>query len=72
VGWVTKDQLERAQLIPVLDYIRSYELSDYKCVGRGYRLRTDDAFAVDENGWYCHKRCIGSKTALDYLVEIKG
>ena len=72
MGWVTKDQLERAQLIPVLDYIRSYELSDYKCVGRGYRLRTDDAFAVDENGWYCHKRCIGSKTALDYLVEIKG
>ena len=72
MGWVTNDQLERARLMPVLDYILSYESGDYKRVGRGYRLRADDALAVDDNGWYCHKRCKGSRTALDYLVEIKG
>ena len=67
MGWVTNEQLERARLIPVLDYVLSYESGDYKRVGRGYRLRTDDALAVDENSWYCHKRCMGSRTALDYL-----
>jgi len=72
VGWVTKDQLERARQIPVLDYILTYERGEYKRVGSGYRLRSDDALAVDEKGWYCHKRSIGNKTALDYLFEIKG
>jgi len=72
VGWVTKDQLERARQIPVLDYILTHERGEYKRVGSGYRLRNDDALAVDEKGWYCHKRSTGSKTALDYLVEIKG
>jgi len=72
VGFVTKDQLERARQIEALDYILVNESSAYKSVGRGYRLRTDDAFAVGDDGWYCHKRKIGSRTALDYLVEIKG
>jgi len=73
VGFVvTKDQLERARQIPVLDYVLLHEASQFKQVGRSYRLRTDDAFAVSESGWYCHKRGIGSRTALDYLVEIKG
>ena len=72
MGWVTKDQLERARQIHVLDYILAYEAGDYKRVGNGYRLKTDDAVAVDENGWYCHKKGKGSRTALDYLVGIKG
>lgn len=72
-GYVSKDQLKRArEHMTALDYILCYEAADYKRVGRGYRFRSDDALAVDENGWYCHKRCMGSRTALDYLVEIKG
>jgi len=72
VAWVTDEQLKRARLLPALDYILRYEADNYKQVGNGYRLRADNALAVDKNGWYCHKRHIGSKTALDYLVEIKG
>ena len=72
MGRVTGEQLERARLIPILEYILDYESDAYKRVGNGYRLKSDSAFAVDENGWYCHKRSIGSRTALDYLVEIKG
>lgn len=72
MGWVTDDQIKRARKLPVLTYILRHESNEYKRVGRGYRLKSDDAFAVDEKGWYCHKRCIGGKTALDYLVEIRG
>lgn len=68
---VNKDQLERARLIPVLDYVLHNEAGQFKQVGRGYRLRADDALAVSDAGFYCHKRKTGSKTALDYLVEIK-
>jgi len=72
LGWVTDDQLIRARKMPAIEYVRKYEKSEYKLVGKGYRLRKDDAFAVDDNGWYCHKKCIGGWSALDYLVEIKG
>jgi len=72
MGWVAKEQIERARQIPVLDYILTHEQGEYKRVGKGYRLRADDALAVDEKGWYCHKRSVGGYTALDYLVEMKG
>lgn len=72
MGFVTKDQLERARQMPVLEYVLLNEANQFKQVGRSYRLRADDAFAVSDDGWYCHKRQTGSHTALDYLVEIKG
>jgi hypothetical protein len=72
MGFVTKDQLERARRIPVLDYVLLHEQGQFKRVGNSYRLRSDDSLVVGKEGWYCHKRTRGSRTALDYLVEIKG
>ena len=72
MGWVTDGQLERARGIPALDYVLRHEPDEYRRVGKGYRLKKDGALAVDEKGWYCHKKCTGSRTALDYLVEIRG
>jgi len=72
LGFVTKDQIERARQTPVLEYVKQFDSGQFKQVGSCYRLRVDDALAVNEDGWYCHKRQIGSRTALDYLVEIKG
>jgi hypothetical protein len=71
-AFVTKDQLERARQYSALEYVLRYEADQFNRVGRGYRLKDDDAFAVGEKGWYCHKNKIGSRTALDYLVKIKG
>ena len=72
MGYVTKGQIDRARETHVLEYVLSYEKSDYKRVGNGYRHKDDDALAVSERGWYCHKREIGNVTALDYLVKIRG
>ena len=72
MGFVTKDQIERARLYPVLKYIKQYESDQFKRVGQGYRLKADDAFAVSDDGWYDHKKQIGSWSALDYLVDVKG
>ena len=72
MGFVTKEQIEHAREVPVLEYVLSYEPGAFKRVGQSYRLRSDDAFALSEKGWYCHRNNIGGKTALDYLVKIKG
>ena len=62
----------QARNIPALDYILANEPSVYKRVGHGFRHKDDDALALSDKGWYHHKRQIGGRTALDYLVEIKG
>ena len=56
MGFVTKEQIERARQIPVLDYVMRYEADQFKSVGNGLRLRSDNALAVSNDGWYCHKR----------------
>ena len=47
MGGVTKEQLERARQLPVLDYILLNESGDYKRIGNGCRLKADNSLAVD-------------------------
>jgi len=72
MGWVTEEQLEQARQIPVLEYVRMYELDNLKRVGKEYRLRDHKSLAVGENGWYWHSRNIGSWSALDFLTDVRG
>jgi hypothetical protein len=72
LAYVSKDQLERARQIPVLDYVLQYESGNIRRVGGEYRLRDHESLAVGEKGWYWHSREIGGKTALDFLIEVRG
>ena len=69
---VSRDQLERARQIAVLDYVLRYERDNLKRVGSEYRLRDHESLAVGEKGFYWHSREIGGKTALDFLVNVRG
>jgi len=72
VRQVSKDQLERARQIPVLDYVLRYEPDNAKRVGHEYRLRDHDSLSVGTKGWYWHSQGIGGKSALDYLTAVRG
>ena len=73
MGYVTKDQIERARQYPVLDYVLSYEAGQYKRVGSGYRNREHPSLAVSERGFFWHSNGeIKGKTALDYLTGVHG
>jgi len=72
MAYVSSDQLERARQIPALDYILRYESGNIKRVGNEYRLRDHKSLAVGNKGWYWHSKGIGSKTALDYLTDVRG
>ena len=69
---VTKEQIERARRTHVLDYILAYEKGNFRRVGYDYRSKEHPSLAVSEKGFYWHSKDIGGKTALDYLVEIRG
>ena len=72
MGYVTSEQLQRAREYRVLDYVLRYEADQYKRVGSGYRHKDHDSLAVSERGFYWHSREIKGKTALDYLVYVRG
>ena len=72
MGWVTKDQLQRARAIDVLDYVLSKEPDNVRRVGSGYRMKDHPSLSVDGKGWYWHSREIGGKTALDFLTDVRG
>jgi hypothetical protein len=72
VGFVTKEQLERARQCSVLDYVLSHESDNVKRVGNGYRLKDHESVAVSEKGFYWHSHGIGGKTALDFLTDVRG
>jgi len=72
MAYVSSDQLDRARQIPALEYILRYESGNIKKVGNEYRLRDHESLAVGDKGWYWHSKGIGSKTALDFLTDVRG
>jgi hypothetical protein len=73
MGYVTKEQIERARELPVLDYVLAFESNSYKRVGNSYRHKEHPSLAVSENGFYWHSRDgIKGTTALDYLTDVRG
>ena len=72
MGHVTKEQIERARQVKVLDYVLSHEENNLRRVGNGYRLKDHESLAVSEKGFYWHSHGIGGKTALDFLTDVRG
>ena len=72
MGYVSKDQIERARQIHVLDYVLAHERDSIKRTGNSYRHVDHPSLAINENGWYRHSREAGSVTALDYLIHVRG
>ena len=72
MAWVTKDQIQRAREVDVLDYVLTHERDNVRRVGSSYRLKDHPSISIDKGEWYWHSREIGGKTALDYLTDVHG
>ena len=70
---VTKEQIERAKEWDLLSYLQTYEPHEVKrCGGAEYRTVTHDSLKISNGKWHWHSRGIGGRTALDYLIKVKG
>ncbi len=72
MGWVTKEQIERARQVDVLDYVLTHEPGNVRRVGSGYRLKDHSSVAIAPGKWYWHSQGVGGTTALDFLVAVRG
>ncbi|GHU90827.1 hypothetical protein FACS1894202_11280 [Clostridia bacterium] len=72
-GSVSKEQIERARAVPLLDYLLTHEGGNFKRVGNAYYRRDPDhnSLEVSNNLWNWHSHGIGGDI-IDYLVKING
>lgn len=70
---VTKEQVKSAKALDLLSYMRLYEPSNLVKKGNDYCTKEHDSLIISANGlWHWKSRDIGGKTALQYLIKVRG
>jgi hypothetical protein len=72
VPGVTREQIERAKQINILDYVLKHEPDNIKRVGNSYQLKDHDSFSISNGLWIWRSRDIGGKNVIDYLITVRG
>ena len=70
---VTKEQIAQAKEWDLLTYLQTHEPHELKrCGPREYCTRTHDSLKISNGKWCWNSRGIGGRTALDYLIKVRG
>ena len=71
--YVTPEQIERAKQMDLLTYLQHYEPQELvRFSGNVYTTRTHDSLKISNGKWYWWSRNIGGRSALDYLIKVRG
>lgn len=70
---VTAEQIARAKEWDLLSYLQTYEPQELKRTGpHEFCTVTHDSLKISNGKWHWCSRGIGGKTALDYLIHVRG
>ena len=72
MGGVSRDQIERARKVDVLDFILRHEHGNIKRVGSAYRMLDHPSIEIKRGKWRWYSQGLYGKTALDFLVNVRG
>lgn len=65
--------IEKAKRMDLLTYLQNYEPQELVHVsGSTYSTRTHDSLKISNGKWCWFSRGIGGRSALDYLIKVKG
>ena len=71
--WVKPEQIEKAKQMDLLTYLQSYEPNNLKKISHDtWCTKEHDSLKISNGKWHWFSRHIGGKTALDYLIKVKG
>ena len=71
--WVTPEQIEKAKQMDLLTYLQSYEPGNLKKISHDtWCTKEHDSLKISNGKWHWFSRHIGGKTALDYIIKVKG
>lgn len=73
ISGVSKEQIAKAKEWDLLSYLQTYEPHELKrCGPNEYCTRTHDSLKISHGKWCWNSRGIGGRTALDYLIKVRG
>ena len=71
--YVSKTEIEKAKQMDLLTYLINYEPTNLvKETNNSYCTKEHDSLKISNGLWYWFSRGIGGKSALDYLIKVKG
>lgn len=71
--FISPEVIEKAKQIDLLTYLQNYEPHELvRFSGNTYTTKTHDSLKISNGKWMWWSRGIGGKTALDYLIKVKG
>ena len=74
-GYLKKgiEQIEKAKQMDLLTYLQSYEPGNLKKISHDtWCTKEHDSLKISNGKWHWFSRHIGGKTALDYIIKVKG
>ncbi len=73
MGYVTPQQIAAAKEMDLLTYLENYEREELvHAGGKTYSTRSHDSLKISNGKWIWWSRGIGGRSALDYLIKVKG
>ena len=71
--YIAPEVITEAKRMDLLTYLREYEPNELvKCSNNTYTTRTHDSLKISNGKWMWWSRGIGGKSALDYLIKVRG
>ncbi|MDR2043306.1 MAG: DUF3991 and toprim domain-containing protein [Clostridium sp.] len=71
--YIDPEVVLQARQMDLLTYLESYEPGELaRAGGNVYCTRTHDSLKISNGKWCWHSRGIGGRSALDYLVKVRG
>ncbi|WP_214625802.1 DUF3991 and TOPRIM domain-containing protein [Paenibacillus agaridevorans] len=73
MSYVNKEQIEQAKQWDLLTYLQMYEPTELiRCSRNVFSTRTHDSLKISNGKWFWWSRGIGGRSALDYLIKVRG
>ena len=71
--YIEPEVILEAKKMDLLTYLQNYEPQELvRFSGNVYCTRTHDSLKISNGKWCWHSRGIGGRSALDYLIKVKG
>ena len=71
--YISKRKIAEARNMDLLTYLRCYDPGELvRLSSNVYTTRTHDSLKISNGKWYWWSRSIGGRSALDYLIAVKG
>ena len=68
---VSREQIDRAKEVDILDYVLKYEPDNVKRIGNTHYLKDHDSFRISNGLWKWESHGIGGKNVIDYLIKVR-